>query len=114
MRILVWILRFLIPFIVLYTIGYLVPGFSALTILWILVLAALITIGEWLVIRVFKERLNSAGGLIINFLLATLVIFTVTLVIEGGNVPLGGALMAAVIIAGLDLILIKPEIMNRR
>jgi hypothetical protein len=113
MRILGWILRFFIPFTVLYTIGYLVPGYSALTILWIALLAALITISEWLVLKVFGERINRVGGLIIDFLLVTFIIFTVTLAIEGGNVPFGGALLAATIIAGLNMFLIKPKIMNR-
>jgi hypothetical protein len=114
MRILVWIMRLFIPFIVLYTIGYLVPGFSALTIPWIAFLAVLITLSEWLAIKVFRKRISRVGGLIIDFLLAAFIIFTVTLTIESGSVPFGGALLAAAIIAGLNLILIKPRIIMNR
>lgn len=108
MKIFVWVVRFLIPFAVLYSIGYLVPGFSALTILWISGLAALITIGEWLVIKLIGRRMNQWGQLIIYFLVATFIIFTVTLAIEDGNVPLNAALLAAAIIAVLNLFLVRP------
>ena len=46
-------------------------------------------------------RIRRFGRVMINFLGATVIIFTLTLAIEGGNVPLGGALLAAIIIAGL-------------
>lgn len=108
MGIFVLLIRFLIPFVVLYTIGYLVPGFSALTVLWLILLAMLILIGDLIVIAAFGTRVNQWGRLIIHFLTAAFIIFTVTLAIQGGHVPLGGSLLAAAVIAGLNLVLVRP------
>ncbi len=108
MAIFVLFVRFLIPFVVLYTIGYFVPGFSALTILWLLLLSVLIVIGDLAVIALLGARMNQWGRIVIHFLTATFIIFTVTFAIQGGHVPLGGSLLAAAVIAGLNLLLVKP------
>ncbi|HEX3044963.1 MAG TPA: hypothetical protein VHY08_09410 [Bacillota bacterium] len=102
MKILAWLIRFFIPFVVLYTIGYYVPGFSALTITWLFTLALLILIGEGLAQRAIGKKISRIGLFIVNFLVASVIIFTVTLGIRGGNVPLGAALLAAAIIAALN------------
>ena len=101
MKMLVWGVQFLIPLVVLYTIGYFIPGFSALTIPWIIMLSILIFLGERLLQWTIGRLTNRFGRALINFLVAAVIIFTMTLTIEGGNVPLGGALLAAVIIAAL-------------
>jgi hypothetical protein len=101
MKMLVWGVQFLIPLIVLYTIGYYVPGFSALTIPWIILLSVVIFAGERLLQWKMGRRTNRLGRALINFFGAAVIIFTLTLAIEDGNVPLGGALLAAVIIAAL-------------
>lgn len=103
MKVLSWGIRILIPVAVLYTIGYYVPGFSALTIPWILILSVLITVGDWIIQRVIPGKSSLIGRGIINFLISAVVIFTVTMAIEGGNVPLGGALLAALIIGVLTM-----------
>lgn len=108
MAVFVLLVRFLIPFVVLYTIGYFVPGFSALTVLWLILLSVLIVVVDLLIIAALGARINHWGRLIIHFLTATFIIFTVTLAIQGGQVPLGGSLLAAAIIAGLNLLLIRP------
>ncbi|MCL6589753.1 MAG: phage holin family protein [Firmicutes bacterium] len=105
MKILAWLIRFFIPFLVLYFIGYLVPGFSALTISWLLVLALLFLTVEALVQRVIGKKLSWAGLFSVNFLVATAVIFMVTLAIRGGNVPLSAAILAAAIIAVLNTLM---------
>jgi hypothetical protein len=102
MKILAWLIRFFIPFVVLYTIGYYVPGFSALTVTWLFVLAFLILIGERLARRAIGKKISRVGIFIVNFLVASVIIFTVTLGIRGGNVPLGAAFLAAAIIATLN------------
>lgn len=108
MEVVVLLLRLIIPFVVLYTIGYLVPGFSALTILWLIMLSVLIVIGDLLIIAALGARIHQWGRFVIHFLTATFIIFTVTLAIQGGQVPLGGSLLAAVLIAGLNLLLVRP------
>lgn len=101
-----WLLRFIIPFVVLYTIGYYIPGFSALTLAWITLLSLIIMAGDWLMERIFKDyRFGRFQDGVINFLVSAVVIFTVTMGIEGGNVPLTGALLAAFIIGVLLLII---------
>ena len=99
MRRLIGLLRFIIPLIVLYTIGYYVAGFSGLTVPWIVLLAAIIFVVDWLARWAIGGRIHRLGRGLINFLISTVVIFTVTLAIQGGGVPFGGALLAAAIIA---------------
>ncbi|MGE5583907.1 MAG: hypothetical protein ACM3X9_15425 [Bacillota bacterium] len=101
MKWLKWGLQLLIPLVVLYTIGYYVPGFSALTVSWVIGLSVLIFMGELLVELTLGKVSNRLGVAILGFLVSTAVLFTVTLAIEGGHVPLGGALLAAAIIAVL-------------
>lgn len=113
MRLIYWIVRFLIPFIVLYTIGYFIPGFSALTVGWIALLTVLIVAIDWFVLRLFGPGVNRLTRIIINFFVSTAVIFTVTLGIQGGNVPLTGALLAAILIALLT-VWILPESVKQR
>jgi hypothetical protein len=102
MKIIVWLIRFLIPFLVLYILGYYVAGFSALTIPWLFALAVLILAAEGLVQRAIGKKSSRLGVFILNFLVAAVIIFTVTLAIRGGSVPLGASLLAAIIIAALD------------
>lgn len=101
MKLITWGVHLLIPLVVLYTIGYYLPGFSALTIPWIILLAILILLSSQLIQRVIGGVTKSYGRVLINFLVAAVLIFTLTLAIEGGNVPLWGALIAAIIIAAL-------------
>ena len=108
MKVILWMIQFFIPFMVLYSIGYYLPGFSALTIPWIIFLTILIFAGNLLIQKAVGGISKPFGRILIDFLVAVVIIFTVTLVIDGGNVPLGGALIAALIIAGITE-LIYPE-----
>jgi hypothetical protein len=108
MKLLGWGVQLLIPLVVLYTIGYYVPGFSALTIPWIVILSLLIFLGDRFILWAMGGMIRRFGKVLISFLVATVIIFTLTLPIEGGNVPLGGALLASIIIAGLTE-LVYPE-----
>jgi hypothetical protein len=109
MELIRWLLRIAIPFVVLYSIGYFVPGFSALTIGWLLALSILIALGFWLAVKVMGKELHQWGRMVTMFLVATAVIFLATLAIEGGGVPLGGSLLAAILIALLgNLVPEKP------
>ena len=113
MKLLIWAVRFLIPFVVLYTIGYFIAGFSALTISWLILLTGLIVALNWLFLKLVGGT-NRLAKMLITFLVAAVVIFTVTLTIEDGSVPLGGSLLAAAIIAVLTAGLTpRAETMNR-
>lgn len=105
MRIIYNLVRFLVPLAVLYAIGYYVSGFSALTFTWLFILSALIYGGDWLILRMFGKGLNPLGKFIMNFLVSTVVIFFTTLAIEGGQVPLGASLFAALIISLLHTLI---------
>lgn len=95
----VHIVRFFIPFIVLYTIGYYVPGFSALTITWIFILSALVFSGDWLVEKIFRfDLFGRFQRGIISLLVSAIVVFVATLAIPDGNVPFGSSILAALII----------------
>jgi hypothetical protein len=109
MRWLVRIVQMIIPLVVLYTIGYYVPGFSALTIPWIILLTILIFFVNRLIRWAMGGVNNSLGRIVIDFLAATVIVFTVTMAIDGGNVPLGGAILAAIIIAVLTEVVESPK-----
>ena len=110
MKLLALGIQLLIPLVILYTIGYYIPGFSALTIPWIILLAVVIFTAEKLLDWVLRKVINRFGRILIHFLAATVIIFTLTLAIEGGNVPLGGALLAAAIIAVLTELVYQEKI----
>ncbi len=114
MKLVLWMIQLFIPFIVLYSIGYYVPGFSALTIPWLLLLAVLIFAANLLVQRGFGGIGKPFARIIIDFLVAAVIIFTVSLAIEGGSVPLGGALIAALIIAGITELIYPEKVRQRR
>jgi multisubunit Na+/H+ antiporter MnhF subunit len=113
MKAVIWLLRFAIPLVVLYSIGYFVAGFSALSFYWLFWLAILIAGGNWLIFRVFKERQTSGRKFVLNFLVATVVIFMVTLFIKGGSVPLGGSILAALIISLLQTLVPASNVLRR-
>lgn len=102
MNLIGWGFRFLIPFMVLFTIGYYVPGFSALSIPWLIALSGLAVLGDWLVKRAMGREVNRWGRGLITFLVNTAVIFFVTYGIRGGHVPLGAAILPALLIAFLS------------
>lgn len=99
MQALAWLFRFLVPMLVLYVIGYYVSGFSALTFSWLFLLAALIYVGDWFILKVFGKGYGLLAKFVLDFLISTAVIFMATQAIEGGQVPLGGALLAALLIS---------------
>jgi hypothetical protein len=101
MKVVFWGLQLLIPLVVLYTIGYYLPGFSALTIPWIILLSVLVFLGNQLMIRMIGGITKNYARMVVHFIVATVIIFTLTLAIQGGSVPFGGAMIAAVIIAAL-------------
>ena len=102
MNLVIWGLRFLIPFVVLFTIGYYVPGFSALTVPWLIILSVLIALGDRLVNSITGGNVSRWGRGLITFLVSTVDIFFTTYAIEGGHVPLGPALLGALIITVLS------------
>jgi uncharacterized membrane protein YvlD (DUF360 family) len=104
MKVIVWVLRFIIPLIVLYVIGYFISGFSALSFRWLFWLSTLIAVGNWVIFRVFNPGRYPRAKLLLNFLVATVVIFMMTQFIEGGQVPLGGSLLAALIISLIQIL----------
>ncbi|TCL76307.1 hypothetical protein EDC14_100260 [Hydrogenispora ethanolica] len=109
-----WLVRFLIPAVVLYTIGYFVAGFSALTIGWIVLLSLMVIAGSWLVQRLIARDVSRWGQMIITFLVTTAVIFFTTFALEGGNVPLGGSLLAALIISLLSGLVPEEKVTRKQ
>jgi hypothetical protein len=112
MKAIVWVLRFIIPLVVLYIIGYFVAGFSALSFRWLFWLSTLIAVGNWAIFRVFNPERHLKTKILLNFLVATVVIFMMTQFIEGGQVPLSGSLLAALIISLLQILVPEVTIVN--
>jgi hypothetical protein len=108
MKVLVWLLRILTPLVVLYAIGYYIAGFSALSLQWLLMLSILIAAGNWIISQAFGKERHSVVKPVLNFVVVTLVIFMMTYLIEGGQVPLSGSLLVALIISLLQMLI--PEV----
>jgi hypothetical protein len=88
----------------LYTIGFYVPGFSALTVGWIVSFSIMIVLGSWLAVRMIGREINRWGQFLITFLVTTVVVFIASYAIEGGHVPLGATLLASLVIAVLTML----------
>ncbi|HEX2954536.1 MAG TPA: phage holin family protein, partial [Bacillota bacterium] len=97
------IIRFVVAALVLMFIGYIVPGFSAISFGTAL-LAALVIAGLSYVVELFLGRKASpyAHG-VVGFLVSALVIYLTQFIVPGLSVSLIGALLGSLVIGIIDL-----------
>lgn len=97
------IIRFVVSALVLMFIGYLVPGFSALSFGSAL-LAALVIAGLSYLVERFMGRDTSpyAHG-VVGFLVSALVIYIAQFIVPGLSVSILGALLGSLVIGIIDL-----------
>lgn len=97
--------RFIIASLVLFIVGFLVPGFSIQGYSTAIVAAAVITALGWMAEAFIGGQVSPYGRGIIGFLSTALIIYLTKYIVEGVKVTLIGALLAALFIGIIDLFL---------
>lgn len=97
------IVRFATAALVLLFVGYVVPGFSALTV-WDAILAALVIAGiGYLVELAFGREASPYAHGITGFLVSAAVIYVSQFFVRGLSVSIIGALLASLIVGVIDM-----------
>lgn len=97
------VLRFIASAVVLMFIGYLLPGFKALTFFQALIAAAVITVLGYLIQAILGKNVSPYSRGIVGFLVSAVVIYAAQFLVPGMRVSIIGALLAAFVIGIVDL-----------
>ncbi|HEU4963744.1 MAG TPA: phage holin family protein [Bacilli bacterium] len=103
MRFLGAIVRFVVSALVLMFVGMFVTGFSRLSFTSALIAAVVIAVIGWLVEMMFGRNVAPYGRGIVGFLTSIVVIYVAQWFVPGMEVTLLGAVIAAAVIAIVDL-----------
>lgn len=96
------LIRFAMSFIVLYLLGYMVPGFSGLTMPFLILIGVIIAFVSALVEMTTHPDSSRSRALIV-FLISFAVIYLFTLAVAG-RPPVVSTILAALLVAVIDLI----------
>ncbi|MGI5854555.1 MAG: phage holin family protein [Bacillota bacterium] len=97
------VVRFIISALVLMFVGYIIPGFSALTI-GSAILAALVIAGIGYLIEVaFGREVSPYAHGIVGFLVSAAVIYVAQFFVPNLSVSIIGALLSALVIGIIDM-----------
>ncbi len=96
------LIRFAVSVLVLLLVGYVVPGFSPLTITSALLAALAISVVSWAIEAIVGQTLSPRNRGLISFIVAAVVIWSVQYVVPAMNVTILGALLASVAIGLVD------------
>lgn len=99
------IIRFFIATIMLYFVGFLVPGFSIRNFSTAMIAAAVIAALGWIFEAFFGGELSPYGRGIAGFLSTALIIYLTKFIVNGVSVTLIGALLASLLVGIIDLFL---------
>jgi putative membrane protein len=102
------IVRFIVATIVLKFVGYLVPGFSLNGWGTAFITAAIITAIGLIAEAMLGAELSPYGRGVTGFISAAIIIFLAGYMVEGVQVSILGALLAALVIGIIDLFLPTP------
>lgn len=97
------LIRFAAATLVLLFIGYIVPGFSALTVSDIVLAAAAIALIGYLIERSFRHAPSPFIRGIVGFILTALIVYGLRYIVPDLAVPLLGALVAALLVGVIDM-----------
>lgn len=104
------LIRFAVSFVVLYVLGYIVPGFSGLTIPYLMAIGLITAIASALVEKAVKPG-SARNRFLILFLISAVVIYLFSLM-SVGRPPVLSTIIAALLVALVDLI--YPERVHHR
>lgn len=106
------LIRFAVATLVLLFIGYIVPGFSALTVSDIVLTAAAITLIGYLIERSFGHAPSPYVRAIVGFVLTAVIVYGLRYIAPDLAVPLLGALVAALLVGVIDMFV--PSTLHHR
>lgn len=97
------IIRFAVATLVLLFIGYVVAGFSALTVSDIVLIAAAIALIGYLIERSFRHAPSPYIRGIVGFILTAVIVYGLRYIVPDLAVPLLGTLVAALLVGVIDM-----------
>ncbi|NLJ73968.1 MAG: phage holin family protein [Firmicutes bacterium] len=97
------VVRFVVSALVLMLVGYVIPGFKALTFFHALLAAIAIAAIGWVVESVFGTNTSPYGRGIVGFLVSAIVIWVAQFIVPGMSVSIMGALLAAFAVGIIDM-----------
>jgi putative membrane protein len=103
MHLLGHLVRFIVSALVLMLVGFIVPQFSVGGFWSALFLALVIAAAGWIIEGIFGKKVTPFGRGIVGFLISALVIWMAQFIVDGVDVSIIGAILAALAIGIIDL-----------
>lgn len=97
------IVRFAVSALVLMFVGYVLPGFKALSFVNALIAAVVIAAIGWVIETTLGKGVSPYSRGIVGFLVSAIVIWAAQFIVPGMEVSILGALLAAFVIGIIDL-----------
>ncbi len=97
------VVRFVVSALVLMVVGYIIPGFSALSFWHALLAAVVIAAIGWVIEATLGKRVSPYSRGIVGFLVSAIVIWTTQFIVPQMEVTFLGALLAAFVIGIIDM-----------
>lgn len=97
------VVRFIVSALVLMLVGFIIPGFKALTFFHALMAAIVIAVLGWVVESLMGKSVSPYGRGVVGFIVSAITIWVAQFVVPGMAVSVIGALLAAFVIGIIDL-----------
>lgn len=97
------VVRFIVSALVLMLVGFLLPGFKALTFFHALFAAVVIAVLGWVIESLLGKTVSPYGRGVVGFIVSAVTIWIAQFVVPGMSVSIIGALLAAFVIGIIDL-----------
>lgn len=97
------VVRFIVSALVLMLVGFIIPGFKALTFFHALLAAIVIAVLGWVVESLLGKTVSPYGRGVVGFIVSAITIWVAQFVVPGMAVSVVGALLAAFVIGIIDL-----------
>lgn len=97
------VVRFIVSALVLMLVGFLLPGFRALTFFHALFAAVVISVLGWVIESLMGKTVSPYGRGVVGFIVSAVTIWVAQFIVPGMEVSIIGALLAAFVIGIIDL-----------
>lgn len=97
------VVRFIVSALVLMLVGFLIPGFRALTFFHALFAAVVIAVLGWVIESLLGKNVSPYGRGVVGFIVSAVTIWVAQFIVPQMEVSIIGALLAAFVIGIIDL-----------
>lgn len=97
------VVRFIVSALVLMLVGFIIPGFKALTFFHALLAAIVIAVIGWVAESLMGKTVSPYGRGVVGFIVSAITIWIAQFIVPGMAVSIIGALLAAFVIGIIDL-----------